>query len=119
MTWSTQDISLAYTSENLGYVISQGILGSSSAYSHHQLINWCISFSQHFDDPGLNDPQRAKYQALADDISVQWELHLAGHYSLEQMSRIDLNDLILPKSFFQHWLDQLELLNHDLKQSSP
>lgn len=89
--------------------------GSSAAYSHQQLINWCVEFSQAFYDAKLSANQCKALSALADDISVQWELYIASVYSLEQMARIDLNDLILPKQQFQHWQTLLETLLNEFE----
>lgn len=115
MTWTTSPLTLAYQWQNLAQLIRQGQLGSSSNYSHQQIIDWCLAFARDFEaEPQvLHAKQVQALRHLADEMGVQWELHVATYYTLEQMARIDQNDLILPKALFNQWQQQLEAIVHE------
>ena len=109
MAWSDTPIDKAYTLGNLADLLSQGLLGSMSRFSHFQIVEWCARFVDEFDrepDPQLPTTPEAALD-IADDVVVQWELHMATQYTLEDLSRFASGDIVLPKQFFESWLNQL------------
>ena len=38
---------------------------------------------------------------------IQWELLLATQYTLEDLSRFTLADIVLPRVYFEEWLNKL------------
>lgn len=109
MAWSNTPIDKTYTLSNLADLLSQGLLGSMSRFSHFQIVEWCARFVEEFDrepDPELpTTPDDAL--DIADDVVVQWELHMATQYTLEELSRFAAEDVVLPKHYFEAWLNQL------------
>lgn len=109
MAWSEKPIDKPYSLENLADLLSQGLLGSMSRFSHFQIIEWCSHFVDQYD---LNSSEEfhispADAVSLADDVIVQWELYLASQYTLDDLNRFSLNDIVLPKSFFEDWLNRI------------
>lgn len=109
MAWSDTPIEKPYTLRNLADLLSQGLLGSMSRYSHFQIVEWCSHFVDEYDrqpdDELPTDPNAAI--ALADDVVVQWELYLASQYTLDDLQRFSLSDVVLPKAYFEQWLNDL------------
>ena len=109
MAWSEDPIKKPFTLENFADLLSQGLLGSMSRFSHFQIVEWCSQFVEHYDlaqDENIPvEPQKAL--ALADDIVVQWELFIATKYTLDQLSTFSMSDVVLPKSYFEDWLNTL------------
>lgn len=109
MAWSDTPIEKAFTLGNLADLLSQGLLGSMSRFSHFQIVEWCARFSDEFDretDPQLPTTIDTALD-IADDVIVQWELHIASQYTLEDLSRFAISDIVLPKHYFESWLNQL------------
>jgi hypothetical protein len=108
MAWSDQPIEKAYTLKNLADLLSQGLLGSMSRFSHFQIIEWCSHFVEQYDLAADEDIPLAPTSAitLADDVVVQWELYLATQYTLDDLHKFALSDVVLPKTFFEQWLNQ-------------
>jgi len=109
MAWSNEPIDKAYTLSNLADLLSQGLLGSMSRFSHFQIVEWCARFAEHYDREPDNELPATPEEALdiADDVVVQWELYLATQYTLEELSRFSLGDVVLPKQLFETWLNHL------------
>lgn len=109
MAWSVKPIEKPYTLRNFADLLSQGLLGSMSRFSHFQIIEWCSQFVDLYDlepdEEFTMTPNQAI--ALADDVVVQWELYIATQYSLDDLNRFSLTDVVLPKQFFEDWLNQL------------
>lgn len=109
MAWSEQTIEKAYNLQNLADLLSQGLLGSMSRFSHFQIVEWCSHFVEEFDlekdDNFSIKPSEAI--AIADDVVVQWELFLATQYTLDDLHKFALSDVVLPKAYFEQWLNQL------------
>ncbi|BCE01966.1 hypothetical protein [Marinicellulosiphila megalodicopiae] len=102
MAWQDDPISKAYTKESLMEILAQGLLGSMSRFTHFQIIEWCVRFrEQHENDV------KAFHIQVSDDVIVQWELFIASSYTLEQMRSFSLSDIVLPKTYFEQWLNQL------------
>lgn len=108
MVWEVRPIEKPYSRDHLQELLEQGERGTLSAYSHWQIVSWCSQFT---DELNRHEPQNPLL-AIADDVVVQWELHLAGQYTVEQMQRFSQNDLLMPREFFTLWLDQLNSLDH-------
>lgn len=109
MAWSNEPISKPHTLSNLADVLSQGLLGSMSRFSHFQIVEWCARFCEEFDREPDTELPITPEQALdiADDVVVQWELYLATQYTLDELGRFSLGDIVLPKYYFENWLNQL------------
>lgn len=109
MAWSNTPITKPHTLSNLADLLSQGLLGSMSRFSHFQIVEWCARFGDDFDHQ-TNDQIPASPELaldIVDDVVVQWELHLATQYTLEQLQRFSMDDVVLPKHYFENWLNQL------------
>lgn len=109
MAWSSTPISKPHTLSNLADLLSQGLLGSMSRFSHFQIVEWCARFGDDFDSQPDDQIPASPEQALdiADDVVVQWELHLATQYTLEDLQRFSMDDVVLPKQYFENWLNHL------------
>ncbi|TXR52118.1 hypothetical protein [Reinekea thalattae] len=108
MAWSEKPIDKPHTLENLADLLSQGLLGSMSRFSHFQIVEWCSQFVEHYDLSNSEEFHISPADAicLADDVIVQWELYLASQYTLDDLNRFSLNDIVLPKTFFEDWLNR-------------
>ena len=109
MAWSDTPIEKAYTLANFADLLSQGLLGSMSRFSHFQIVEWCSRFVDEYDRaPDEQIPLAPeKAVALADDVVVQWELYLATQVTLDDLNRFTLSDVVLPKSHFEQWLNTM------------
>lgn len=109
MAWSDTPIDKAFSLGNLADLLSQGLLGSMSRVSHFQIVEWCARFVDEFDhEPDAQLPTSPKTALdIADDVVVRWELHIATQYTLEDMNRFTLSDIVLPKTYFESWLNHL------------
>jgi hypothetical protein len=109
MAWSSAPISKPHSLSNLAALLSQGLLGSMSRFSHFQIVEWCARFADDFDRLADEHIPASPELALdiADDVVVQWELHLATQYTLEDLNRFAMDDVVLPKPYFESWLNQL------------
>ena len=71
MAWLDTPIDKPYTIKNLTDLISQGLLGSMSRFSHFQIVEWCSHFVDESDLTAEADipisPEAAI--ALADDVA--------------------------------------------------
>jgi hypothetical protein len=108
MAWSDKTIDKAFTLKNFADLLSQGLLGSMSRFSHFQIVEWCSHFVEEYDltaDPEIPLTPSAAI-SLADDVVVQWELYLATQYTLDDLHKFSLSDVVLPKTFFEQWLNQ-------------
>lgn len=108
MAWLNDPIQKPYTLSSLVDLLSQGLLGSMSRYCHFQIIEWCSRFTEEYDFSDDVDLPITPHQAvaLADDVVVQWELFLASQYSLDELSTFAASDVVLPKTYFEQWLNQ-------------
>lgn len=109
MAWSDTPIDKPYTLASFADLLSQGLLGSMSRFSHFQIVEWSSHFVDEFDlQPDDKIPlEPAKAIALADDVVVQWELYLATQYTLDDLNRFTLADVVLPKTYFEQWINTL------------
>ncbi|WP_320826229.1 hypothetical protein [Reinekea sp.] len=109
MAWSDKPIEKPYSLVNLADLLSQGLLGSMSRFSHFQIVEWCSHFVEKYDLTADIDipitPSNAI--ALADDVVVQWELFLATQYTLDDLNKFVLSDVVMPKAHFEQWLNQV------------
>ncbi|MEJ2042144.1 MAG: hypothetical protein P8X74_03945 [Reinekea sp.] len=107
MAWIDTPIEKPYTLRNLADLLSQGLLGSMSRFSHFQIVEWCSQFVEEYDLTPDDDLPLPPHEAiaLADDVVVQWELYLASQYSLDELNRFMLSDVVLPKPYFEQWLN--------------
>ncbi len=109
MAWSDKPIDKPYNLVFLADLISQGLLGSMSRFSHFQIVEWCSHFVETYDLTDDDDVPISPTNAIivADDVVVQWELYLATQYSLDDLNKFSLSDVVLPKTFFEDWLNQI------------
>ena len=109
MAWSDKPIDKPYNLAHLADLISQGLLGSMSRFSHFQIVEWCSHFVDQYDLAADAEIPVSPNDAIvvADDVVVQWELYLATQYSLDDLNKFSLSDVVLPKTFFEGWLNQL------------
>jgi hypothetical protein len=79
-----------------------------SRFSHFQIVEWCSRFAEEYDlEPDADIPLTPQQALdLADDVLVQWELFIATAYSLDELSMFSVSVVVLPKSHFEHWLNQ-------------
>ena len=49
MAWSDTPIEKPYTLKNFADLLSQGLLGSMSRFSHFQIVEWCCHFVEEYD----------------------------------------------------------------------
>ncbi|AJQ96469.1 hypothetical protein [Gynuella sunshinyii] len=108
MSWSDSEISLEFDAENLRQLLLQGQKGTQSNYCHFQIVRWCGLLVQYLRQQDNLHP----LIDIADDVVVQWELHLATNYTVTQMDKFSQSDLVLPKQHFSHWLKLLDRHNH-------
>jgi len=108
MAWSDKPIDKPYTLTNFADLLSQGLLGSMSRFSHFQIIEWCSQFVDNYDLKAEESLPISPTDAiaLADDVVVQWELYLATQYTLDDLNKFTLSDVVLPKTHFEQWLNQ-------------
>lgn len=108
MAWSSDPILKPYTLENLVDLLSQGLLGTMSRYSHFQIVEWCSRFTEEYDLKNDDSIPLTPSDALdlSDDVIVQWELFIATQYSLDDLNMFSVSDVVLPKSHFEHWLNK-------------
>ena len=106
MAWQDDPISKPYQFDGLLEVLAQGLLGSMSRYTHFQIIEWCVRYRE------KNADSNEALFDIVDDIVIQWELFLASSYTLEQMRSFSLSDIVLPKSYFEQWLEQLVAIDN-------
>lgn len=108
MAWSDKPIDKPYTMTNLADLLSQGLLGSMSRFSHFQIVEWCSQFVEQYNLSEDEDLpiHPADAISIADDVVVQWELFLATQYTLDDLNRFSLSDVVLPKAYFEGWLNQ-------------
>ena len=109
MAWLDTPIDKPYTVKQLADLLSQGLLGSMSRFSHFQIVEWCSRFVEEYDlaaEPELPIKPHDAIQ-LADDVVVQWEFFLATQYTLDDLHKFTLADVVLPKTYFEQWLNQL------------
>ena len=109
MSWSDGEINLEFDADNLHQLLSQGEKGAQSNYCHFQIVRWCGSLVQHLCQQDKSHP----LIDIADDVVVQWELHLATNYTVTQLEKFSQSDLVLPKHHFSHWLKLLDHHNND------
>lgn len=107
MAWTDTPIEKPFTLRTLADLLSQGLLGSMSRFSHFQIVEWCSHFVDEYDMTPDDELPIKPHEAiaLADDVVVQWELYLATQYSLDDLNRFSLSDVVLPKSHFEQWLN--------------
>lgn len=108
MAWLNDPIQKPYTLSSFIDLLSQGLLGSMSRYCHFQIIEWCSRFTEDYDLTADDAIPLSPHQAilLADDVVVQWELFLASQYSLDELNTFAASDVVLPKIYFEQWLNQ-------------
>lgn len=102
--WQDSEIGLTLDESSLITVIREGEKGTQSRYAHWQIVQWCARFVAYYQPLDRNNP----LVNLADDVIVQWELHLSSQYTLEQMQKFRQADLVLPREHFSHWRQLLE-----------
>ena len=78
-----------------------------SRFTHFQIIEWCVRYREAETD------MSTELLDIVDDIVIQWELFIASSYSLEQMRSFSLSDIVLPKHYFEQWLEILLQKEHD------
>lgn len=106
MTWNSGSIDLPYSTASLLHLITEGERGTQSRYSHWDIMQWCLKFTEQWS----NTCSTYLVFSIADDVVVQWELYLASQYTLEQMQRFNQSDLLLSRDLFADWRIQLKRL---------
>ena len=103
MSWSETTIDMPLSETALEMLLSAGARGSMSEYSHYRIIQWLARFA---DNVIPCSEHRRQLINLADDATVCWELYVSSHYTLEQLQKFSLDDVILPKENFVVWLEK-------------
>lgn len=101
-----REISLPFTRESLITVLAWGAGEQPSTHTHQDIARWCdlLNLMWHTDTPE-GDALKPLVD-LAEDVSAQWDLHLANTYTLEQLQALQFSDINLPVEWFQDWLQK-------------
>lgn len=103
MSWSDKQLDWELNSQSLTILLAEASRGSMSEFSHYQIIRWLGRFAD--DVTPINEQTRCLTN-MCDDATVVWELFVSSHYTLEQLQKFSLNDVILPKEHFAQWHQQ-------------
>ncbi len=108
MPWKQVTIELPYTPDALAALLQEGSRGSMSRYTHLDIVDWARRYADELQHQTPLPDELLRCWQIADDITLQWELHIAGHYSVEEMRRFSHVDILLPRHFFDTWLSLLK-----------
>ena len=97
---------MPFTRESLITVLAWGAGEQPSTHTHQDIARWCdrLDIMSSSDTPE-GDALRPLV-AVAEDVSAQWDLHLANTYTLEQLQALQFSDITLPVEWFQDWLQK-------------
>lgn len=104
-------IDLPFTVVNLSALLAEGA-HSDGRYTHQQIKDWADQFWRtQFEMPtsrGVNVPPVIEKAAeLAQEIEMQWDMHLSNTYTLPELQRLDFPQVHLPREWFTSWLARL------------
>jgi hypothetical protein len=107
----SQDIPLPFSAHNLASLLAQAAQLEKGDYTHQDIAHWCDRFHMAYLYGDLPDEEGITQgvAAIAEDVSAQWELHLANTYSLEQLQTMGFSSVELPHHWFREWHEQLQL----------
>jgi hypothetical protein len=100
MSWSDKQLDWELNPHSLITLLAEAARGSMSEFSHYQIIRWLGRFA---DEVNANEETMRQLTNMCDDATVVWELFVSSHYTLEQLQKFSLNDVILPKEHFAQW----------------
>lgn len=109
MPWKQVTIERPYTEDALYELLREGAKGSASRYTHFDIVEWAGRYAQELSKQHPIPENLFRYWQVTDDMQVRWELHIASHYSINDMKRFSHVDILLPRQFFQQWLKLIDL----------
>jgi hypothetical protein len=101
-------IAMLFTIENLKSILEYGL--DVESYTHQQIADWCCRFGLERAEGSLSEVEDAALDIAADialDVDAQWDLYLENEYSDDELKSMDLSKVVLPREWFNEWLDQL------------
>lgn len=108
MPWKQVTIERPFSPDCLYELLREGHKGSASRYTHFDIVEWAGRYASELAKlHPMPDDQRLIWR-ITDDMQVRWELHIASHYSINDMKRFSHVDILLPRHFFQQWLTLLD-----------
>lgn len=108
MPWKQVTIEQPYSPEVLAALLHEGSRGSMSRYTHLDIVNWARGYAEELQGQAPLPDNLLRCWQVADDMALQWELHISGHYSIDEMRRFSHVDILLPRHFFDTWLTLLK-----------
>ncbi len=107
-------ISLPFTLANLRALLAEGER-PDARYTHQQIKAWADGFWWTQFEPVVSlgadvPPEIEKAAELAQEIEMQWDMHLANTYTLLELQRVDFSHVRLPTKWFADWLARLHQL---------
>ncbi|MCH8551853.1 MAG: hypothetical protein LAT62_07950 [Natronospirillum sp.] len=110
MPWKQVTIEHSFEPDSLVALLQEGARGSVSRYTHFDIVDWASRYAAELKRHQPLEGDTLKLWRVADDITVRWELHMAGTYSINEMKRFSQVDILLPKQYFETWLNELDSL---------
>ncbi|MBU0679473.1 MAG: hypothetical protein KJ626_15335 [Verrucomicrobia bacterium] len=99
---------MGFTPANAVIVIKYGLDPDSSGFTHREVCDWCDRFCRAYYDAEC-PPEIEKILPILSGIDAQWEeLYLANTYDLGALKSLDLDQVELPREWFQEWIRRLE-----------
>ena len=107
-------ISLPFTLANFRALLAEGAR-LDARYTHQQIKDWADGFWWRYTmwpaDPEASVPAEMKAAAtLAQEIEMQWDMHLANTHTLQELQHLDFAQVRLPTEWFADWLTRLDEL---------
>jgi hypothetical protein len=107
-------IDLPFTLANFRALLAEGAR-SDARYTHQQIKAWADRFWWRYTmwpaDTDASVPAEMKAAAdLAQDIEMQWNMHLANTHTLQELQHLDFSQVRLPAEWFAGWLARLDEL---------
>ena len=105
-------IEIDFTPENALIVVRYGLDPAGSGFTHRAICNWCERFWRSFYDREC-EPEIERILPILSDIDAQWELYLANTFKPKDLGEIDLEQVELPREWFEEWVRKLEAAKHN------
>lgn len=104
MPWKQVTIELPHSPDVLAVLLQEGSRGSMSRYTHLDIVDWARRYAEELREQAPLPGDLLRCWQIADDMTLQWELHISSHYSMDEMRRFSHVDILLPRHFFDTWL---------------
>jgi hypothetical protein len=99
---SSIPINLEFNRKNLLALLALGAEPDKSPYSHKQIAEWCERFWNKYCYIDAPEDIEVIMPVLA-DVETQWDLYLAGKFSLSELKKQDFESVLLPVEWFVNW----------------